>query len=110
MTADFPVQLTDNARERIAAIVREEGATHLRVFVQGGGCAGFSYGFMLEDAIQDDDLILSETNFNVLVDPFSAPLLDGATVDWEDDLAGSRFVIRNPKAVSTCGCGSSFSV
>lgn len=106
---DFPVILTDAARERISDIVRQEGAPHLRVFVQGGGCAGFSYGFMLEDGIQDDDLIISEANFNVLVDPFSAPLLEGATVDWEDGLQGSRFVIRNPKAVSTCGCGSSFS-
>lgn len=110
MTPDFPIQLTDAARERISTIVREEGATHLRVFVQGGGCAGFSYGFMLDEDIQADDLVLSETNFNVLVDPFSAPLLEGATVDWQDDLHGSSFVIRNPKASSTCGCGSSFSV
>ncbi len=110
MSAPFPVKLTDTARERIVGIVQEERVPNLRVFVQGGGCSGFSYGFMLEERPADDDLVLHETGFDLFVDPFSAPYVEGATLDWEESLQGSQFVIRNPNAVSTCGCGSSFSV
>jgi iron-sulfur cluster insertion protein len=110
VASPFPVQLTDAARERLAGVVAEERVPHLRVFVQGGGCAGFSYGFMLEHEAQEDDLVLNEQGFNVFVDPFTAPLLQGATLDWEESIRGSQFVIRNPNAVTTCGCGSSFAL
>jgi iron-sulfur cluster insertion protein len=108
--AAFPFLLTDAARARIRDVVAEEdGHDILRVFVQGGGCAGFSYGFSLDEALQQDDLEMVAEGFRVVVDPFSAALIEGATVDWEESVTGSRFVIRNPNAKSTCGCGASFS-
>jgi iron-sulfur cluster insertion protein len=110
LQAIFPLTITDTAFERIKGIVIEEGQSILRAFVQGGGCSGFSYGFVLEDELAEDDLVFDAGAFKLVVDPFSAPLLDGATIDWEDSLEGSRFAIRNPKATATCGCGSSFSV
>lgn len=106
----FPVTLTDAARERVAGVLAEEGAPLLRIYVQGGGCAGYSYGFALEQAAADDDLVLREQGLGVVVDAFSAPMLAGATLDWVEELLNRHFVIRNPNAVTTCGCGSSFAV
>lgn len=106
----FPVALTPAAVERIVGICAEERSPFLRVYVQGGGCSGFSYAFTLEEEPQEDDMRWAQPGFELLVDPFSAPLLEGATVDWQENLYGSQFVVQNPKATATCGCGSSFSV
>lgn len=109
-SAAFPLQLTDSAKDRIADVCAHERMAALRVYVQGGGCAGFSYKFALEPSAAEDDLILEEDGFMVVVDPFSAPMLDGATVDWVEDLMNRHFEVRNPNATATCGCGSSFSI
>lgn len=82
----------------------------LRVFVQGGGCSGFSYGFTLDEAQAEDDFDFSYGEIKVLVDSMSMQYLNGASIDYKEDIQGASFVINNPQAVSTCGCGSSFSV
>lgn len=100
--------LTETAKTRISEILQEEGNPDLkvRVFVQGGGCSGFQYGFTLEDTINDDDFEID----GMLVDSMSMQYLTGATINFKDDLDGQQFVIDNPNAETTCGCGSSFSV
>lgn len=104
--------ITDNARAKIADLLAEENnpATALRTFVQGGGCSGFSYGFTFDEEVNEDDFVIEETGFKLLVDSMSMQYLTGATIDYKDELMGSSFVIQNPQAKSTCGCGSSFSV
>ena len=105
------VTITDAARVKIADILAEnKPGTHLRMFVQGGGCSGFSYGFALEEDVNDDDFELACEPASVLVDAASAQYLDGSTVDYAESLMESGFKISNPSAISTCGCGSSFSV
>jgi iron-sulfur cluster insertion protein len=105
------VIITDAARIKITDILYEnKPGTHLRMFVQGGGCSGFSYGFALEDVVNDDDFEIPCEPASVLVDSASAQYLDGSTVDYSESLMESGFKINNPSAVSTCGCGSSFSV
>jgi len=104
--------LTENAVVKIKDILAEENnpAIHLRVFVQGGGCSGFSYGFTLDEVQNEDDFVIEQAGLAVLVDAMSSQYLQGADVDYREDLSGSQFVIKNPNAQSTCGCGSSFSV
>lgn len=104
--------LTDSAVAKLQEILAEENNpnTKLRVFVQGGGCAGFSYGFSLDQDQNDDDFALEFGAVKVLVDSMSWQYLQGSEINYKDDLTGSNFVINNPQAVSTCGCGSSFSV
>ena len=110
------INLTDSAREKISEILLDEGnKTNLRVFVQGGGCSGFNYGFTLDEHINEDDNVLEfkvdgYNEVKVLVDAMSMIYLDGAEVDYKQDLMGAQFVIKNPNASSTCGCGSSFAV
>ena len=106
------INITDNAKYKLIEILKEEHDTgySLRVFVQGGGCSGFSYGFSLDNEKSEDDFVLPAGNFSVLVDSMSMQYLQGSTIDYKDDLTGSNFVIQNPNAESTCGCGSSFSV
>lgn len=106
---DFHV--TEAVFAQLGAIVgqRPEPAM-LRVAVLGGGCSGFHYSFELADAVEPDDTIVEQDGFRVLVDPVSLPFLDGATIDYRNELIGSRFTIENPNARSTCGCGTSFSV
>lgn len=104
---------TEAAAERVKEIITEQGvpdSTALRVFVEGGGCHGFSYGFGFENAIADDDTIYETNEVKLLVDSMSIMYLDDATVDFVSGLQGERFVIDNPGASTTCGCGSSFSV
>lgn len=105
------ITLTESAQNRIQEIVNEENdpAIKVRMFVAGGGCSGFQYGFDLTTEKNEDDLEISALSSSVLVDPISAQYLMGATVDYTDDLEGARFSINNPQASSTCGCGSSFS-
>jgi len=106
------ITISDSARNKIADILAEENnpAIHLRMFVQGGGCSGFSYGFTLDEEINEDDWQIPAGNSSVLVDSMSAQYLEGAEVDYVEELMGASFKIKNPQAQSTCGCGSSFSV
>lgn len=101
-----------SAVEKIRDILAEDNnpKTSLRVFVQGGGCSGFSYGFVLDEEQAEDDFTFDEGGIRVLVDSMSAQYLQGSTVRYKEELMGSQFVIDNPNAVGTCGCGASFSV
>jgi iron-sulfur cluster insertion protein len=104
--------ISESATSKIADIIAEEGnpTLRLRMFVQGGGCSGFSYGFTLDDIKNEDDWEIPAGSSSVLVDAMSAQYVDGSVVDYKEDLNGSSFSIKNPQAVTTCGCGSSFSV
>lgn len=107
-----PVIFSDSAAAKVMELVTEEGNPDLklRIFVSGGGCSGFQYGFTFDDAVADDDTIVEKNGVSLLVDPMSFQYLAGAEIDYQDNLEGSRFVIKNPNATATCGCGSSFSV
>jgi iron-sulfur cluster insertion protein len=106
------IEVTPSAVEKIKDVLAEENnpSTKLRMFVQGGGCSGFQYGFTLDDVQNEDDFVIEKEGVEILVDSMSYQYIAGATVDYKDDLTGSQFVIQNPNAQSTCGCGSSFSV
>ncbi|MDR1311519.1 MAG: iron-sulfur cluster insertion protein ErpA [Burkholderiaceae bacterium] len=105
-----PVSFTDSAAGKVAELIAEEGnpALKLRVFVQGGGCAGFQYGFTFDETVNEDDTTMVKDGVTLLIDSVSFQYLAGAEIDYRDDIDGSRFVIKNPNAVTTCGCGSSF--
>ena len=106
-----PVVVTDNAARRIAEIVASEPATPLfRVSVEGGGCSGFQYKFDLVGEAQADDIVLENGAAKVLIDPVSIQYMEGAEIDFVDDLIGQSFKIRNPQATASCGCGTSFSL
>ena len=106
------ITLTDSAVIKLQDLLAEENnpKLKLRVFVQGGGCSGFQYGFTLDETTNDDDFDIKVNGVQVLVDSMSSQYLQGAAVDYREDNYGASFVINNPQAVSTCGCGSSFSV
>lgn len=112
--ADIPAPLvfTDNAANKVKELIEEEGSPDLklRVFVSGGGCSGFQYGFTFEEEVNEDDTQVQKGTVTLLIDPMSLQYLTGAEIDYQDNLQGSQFVIRNPNAETTCGCGSSFSV
>jgi len=103
--------ITESATAKIQEIIAEESnpALKLRVFVQGGGCSGMQYGFTLDEVANEDDFNMEFNGIQVLVDAMSSQYLTGATVDYREDITGSNFVIQNPNAQTTCGCGSSFS-
>jgi iron-sulfur cluster insertion protein len=107
-----PLVFTDNAAKKVKELIEEEGSPDLklRVFVSGGGCSGFQYGFTFEEEVNDDDTQVQKDTVTLLIDPMSLQYLMGAEIDYQDSLQGSQFVIRNPQATTTCGCGSSFSV
>lgn len=107
-----PVQVTESAVAKVKSLLEEEGNfdLKLRVFVTGGGCSGFSYGFTFDELVADDDAVTEVGGIQVVVDAMSYPYLVGANIDYEQGLSGSRFVVQNPNATSTCGCGSSFSI
>jgi len=102
---------TDSAANKVRELIEEEGNPELklRVFVSGGGCSGFQYGFTFDEEVSDDDTALEKNGVTLLIDPMSYQYLVGAEIDYTEGLEGSQFVIRNPNATSTCGCGSSFS-
>lgn len=106
------ITVTDPAVEKIRDILAEENNPNLklRIFVQGGGCSGFQYGFTLDDTQAEDDWAVEANGFHVLIDSMSGGYLQGASLDYKEDVYGSSFVIKNPNAQTTCGCGSSFSV
>lgn len=106
------ITITENAQSKITDLLSEENNTDLklRTFVQGGGCSGMSYGFTFDEVQNDDDFEIAVGNFKVLIDAMSMQYLQGASIDYKEDLLGSQFSISNPNAETTCGCGSSFSV
>lgn len=106
-----PIIFTDNAAAKVRELIEEEGNDNLklRVYVSGGGCSGFQYGFTFDEEVSDDDTQVEKNGVTILVDSTSIGYLTGAEIDYKDDLTGSQFVIRNPNATTTCGCGSSFS-
>jgi|TARA_B110000438_G_scaffold57235_1_gene57308 iron-sulfur cluster insertion protein len=106
------MSFTDNAADKVHSLIAEEAndSLKLRVFVTGGGCSGFQYGFAFDEAIQEDDTVIENKGAELLVDPLSYQYLVGAKIDYVEGLEGSRFVVDNPMASATCGCGSSFSI
>ena len=105
------IELTESAIAKITDILLEENNTNvkLRTFVQGGGCSGFSYGFTLDEEQNEDDFVIEKSGVNILVDSMSMQYLQGSTIDYKEDVMTNSFVINNPNATTTCGCGSSFS-
>lgn len=106
------IQFSQGAASKVKTLVEEEGNPRLkpRVFVTGGGCSGFQYGFTFDEDVADDDTIIEREGVSLVVDPMSYQYLAGAEVDYQEGLEGSRFVITNPNATTTCGCGQSFSI
>lgn len=103
--------LTSAAAAKVKSLIEEEGnpSLKLRAFITGGGCSGFQYGFTFDETIQPDDHVVERDGVQLLVDPMSLQYLKGAEIDYREDVNGAQFVIRNPNAKTTCGCGSSFS-
>jgi iron-sulfur cluster insertion protein len=108
--ADAPLVFTDAAARKVGDLIRSEGNPNLklRVFVQGGGCSGLQYGFEFDEQEQEGDTRVEHLGVQLLIDPMSFQYLGGAEIDFRDGLDGAQFVIRNPNAETTCGCGSSF--
>ncbi len=103
---------TDTAARKVGELIEEEANPNLklRVFVSGGGCSGFQYGFTFDENVEEGDTQVQNAGVTLLIDPMSIQYLAGAEIDYREDLEGSQFVIRNPNATTTCGCGSSFAV
>lgn len=110
--ARYSLVFTDGAASKVKELIDEENnlALNLRVFVSGGGCSGFQYGFTFDEIINEDDLVMENQGVKLLVDSMSFQYLTGAEIDYQENAQGAQFVIKNPSAASTCGCGSSFSV
>jgi iron-sulfur cluster insertion protein len=108
---ESPLHFTDSAAAKVKALIEEEGNDDLklRVFVTGGGCSGFQYGFTFDESINEGDTSVEKNGVTLLIDPMSYQYLVGAEIDYTEGLEGAQFVIRNPNATTTCGCGSSFS-
>jgi len=106
-----PIVFTDSAANKVAGLIKEEGNDNLklRVYITGGGCSGFQYGFTFDEEVNDDDTQIEKGGVTVLIDSMSIQYLTGAEIDYKEDVSGAQFVIRNPNATTTCGCGSSFS-
>ena len=106
-----PLLFTDNAANKVRQLIEEEGNADLklRVFVSGGGCSGFQYGFTFDEVANEDNTVMSKNGVQLLIDPMSFQYLVGAEIDYQENLEGAQFVIKNPNATTTCGCGSSFS-
>ena len=106
------INLSDRAAAKVKALIAVEGddSLRLRVFITGGGCNGFSYGFTFDEDVADDDALVENDGVAMVVDAMSYPYLEGSDVDYVEDLSGSQFVVVNPNAASTCGCGNSFSI
>ena len=111
-TSNASLVFTDAAARKVRELIEEEGnaALKLRVYISGGGCSGFQYGFTFDESSNEDDLAIEKDGVVLLVDPLSLQYLGGAEIDYAESLSGAQFVIRNPNATTTCGCGSSFSI
>ena len=107
-----PIVFTDAAADKVGELIREEENPNLmlRVFISGGGCSGFQYGFTFDEKVEDGDSQVENRGVRLVVDPMSVQYLMGAEIDYTEDLSGAQFVIRNPNASTTCGCGQSFTV
>jgi len=107
-----PIIFTDSAALKVSELIAEEGNDNLklRVYISGGGCSGFQYGFTFDEEVNEDDTLVEKNGVTVLIDAMSVQYLNGAEIDYKEDVNGAQFVIRNPNATTTCGCGSSFSV
>jgi len=107
-----PLIFTDAADNKVKALISEEENPNLklRVYITGGGCSGFQYGFTFDEKVNDGDLTIEKSGVHLVIDPMSLQYLIGGTVDYTEGLEGSRFVVNNPNASTTCGCGSSFSI
>jgi iron-sulfur cluster insertion protein len=107
-----PIVFSDAAAAKVKSLIDEEGNPELklRVFVSGGGCSGFQYGFTFDEEVNEDDTAMVKDGVTLLIDPMSYQYLVGAEIDYSEGLEGAQFVIKNPNATTTCGCGSSFSV
>jgi len=110
MQLNLPPKVTDRAFARLAEINADNGTKALRIAVDGGGCSGFQYEIKLDEATAGDDLVLEKDGQKVLIDSISLPFLSNAVIDFTQELIGARFVIENPNATSSCGCGTSFSM
>ena len=110
--AESPMIFTDSAALKVKSLIEEEGNDNLklRVYVTGGGCSGFQYGFTFDESINEGDTAVENQGVTLIIDPMSFQYMVGAEIDYKEDLEGAQFVIRNPNATTTCGCGSSFSV
>ena len=110
--AALPLQFTDAAASKVKNLIADEDNPNLklRVYITGGGCSGFQYGFTFDDHINDGDMTIEKQGVGLVVDPMSLQYLVGGSVDYTEGLEGSRFIVTNPNAKSTCGCGSSFSI
>ena len=106
------VAFSVRAAQKVSQLIEEEGNDRLslRVFIAGGGCSGFSYGFTFDETVEEDDSIVERNGVRMLIDSMSYPYLEGAEIDYREDLHGSQFVVTNPNAATTCGCGNSFSI
>ena len=109
---DRPLEFTTAAAAKVRELIADEGndALKLRVYIQGGGCSGFQYGFKFDKEAEEGDTVVVKNGVTLLVDPMSIQYLTGAEIDYKESVEGAQFVIRNPNASTTCGCGSSFSV
>jgi iron-sulfur cluster insertion protein len=109
--AESPLNFTDSAADKVRQLIQDEGNDNLklRVFISGGGCSGFQYGFTFDENVNEGDTAVEKNGVTLLIDPMSYQYLAGAEIDYKEDLEGAQFVIRNPNATTTCGCGSSFS-
>lgn len=107
-----PIQVSESALSKVRGLLDEEGNNELklRVYVTGGGCSGFQYGFSFEEEVAEDDTLIEKDGVTVVVDALSYPYLLGSKVDYEEGLQGAKFTVKNPNASSTCGCGASFSI
>jgi len=106
------IQFSDRAAAKVKTLITADGEENLRlrVFITGGGCNGFSYGFTFDDEVSEDDAIVDRLGVSMVVDAMSYPYLEGSQVDYVEDLSGSAFIVTNPNAAATCGCGNSFSL
>ncbi|MDY6919029.1 MAG: iron-sulfur cluster insertion protein ErpA [Pseudomonadota bacterium] len=110
--SDEVIRFSDSAARKVKALIDEEGNAELklRVYITGGGCAGFSYGFRFDEDVQETDTLVQNQGVSLVVDPMSIQYLAGSEVDYTEGLQGAHFVVNNPNATTTCGCGSSFSI
>ena len=111
-TEASPLIFTEAAAAKVRQLILEEAnpSLNLRVYITGGGCSGFQYGFTFDESVEDGDIAVTRDDVTLVVDPLSFQYLEGAEVDYSESLQGARFVIRNPNAATTCGCGSSFGI
>ena len=109
---DTNIAFSDRAASKVKSLIEADGdaSLRLRVFITGGGCNGFSYGFTFDDEVAEDDAVIVREGVSMVVDAMSYPYLDGSEVDYVEDLNGAQFVVTNPNAAATCGCGNSFSI